>query len=726
MSWSEQALAQFAAWGGLTPAQAADAGLFEVDDAHSIYPDFDGAAALVIPYYALSGGLETFDRDGAAEPFCRLRYLGAKPQLGFTKQKAKRYAQPGKSGTRVYFPKCLDWARIAGDIQEPIVITEGEAKALVAAYAGVTCLALGGVWNFAAGGQEGLLPELLAIKWPGRTVYIIFDSDAATNPSVIAAEARLVDELQRKGGALCTIIRLPPDGDNKEALDTFLQKVGVSGLLALAEKTAPCGALDAKVIAMNKSIAWIERDGMIWDIEEQQFIRKDNFTAGSRFSALKHITVGSKQRAEPKVVSVAATWLTHPHAQRFGEILFRPGAGPIVEGEHGKPALNMWKGWTSTPGDVTPFLRLTEFLFQNLPPDIRDIPLKLFAFKAQHPERKVPIAITLIGPEGCGKSLWCDTLAAAFRPYSYAIASSEFGGQYHGFMEKTLFCRIQEVEPKHIQQYGERLKGIISDKDQQMNEKYRMQRMIESYTMYALTSNKRAVGSFSGDNRRMLVVDCPPPGALPREVYQTVGAHGAWFKSGGPKFLLDYLLNYDLKGWEPPQEAPLTAEKDMAYREGLTLIQAVAADMKESRNENAIVGWLNGAMSWADTNINSNNPFLVGQARSIADNINHMQVRPWYEPTELAMMLPHLTEFTMGSKFDRSTPPGQISRELREAGVPYLVNKDDPRGFLWKGKIRQYLIVCDFEEWKPPMTQIEFERFMNGFATYGQTKRVKR
>jgi hypothetical protein len=48
-------------------------------------------------------------------------------------------------------------------------------------------------------------------------------------------------------------------------------------------------------------------------------------------------------------------------------------------------------------------------------------------------------------------------------------------------------------------------------------------------------------------------------------------------------------------------------------------------------------------------------------------------------------MFPSLTESLMGAKYDRTTPPGKISRELREAGIPYLVSKDDPRGFHWHG-----------------------------------------
>jgi hypothetical protein len=153
VSWSNKALQQFAAWGGLTGDQAADAGLFEVGSAADIYPDFDPVPAIMICHITTPTArmATSFERDGTELPFCRVRYLEDPRPRGFTKQKPKRYAQPGKSGTRVYFPRCLDWRQLVADVQEPLVITEGEAKALVAAYAGLPCMALGGVFNFMAG-----------------------------------------------------------------------------------------------------------------------------------------------------------------------------------------------------------------------------------------------------------------------------------------------------------------------------------------------------------------------------------------------------------------------------------------------------------------------------------------------------------------------------------------------------------------------------------------------
>lgn len=703
---------------GITQENAEAAGLFDVEDAAAIYPDdFDTGPALVIPYYNTDGSLMEFQRDGANLPFCRIRYLEPKQEAGFVRKKAQRYSQPGKSGTRAYFSPLLNWQQIAADIQEPIIITEGEKKAIAGIVAGFPVVALGGVFNFTNGGDE-LMPELEEIRWRGRDVYICFDSDALTNPNILAAEARLVDELQRKRGARCFLIRLPSEGDNKVGLDDFLLKYGAGAFTGLLKAAPYLGALDAKIVSLNQSIAWIEKDGMVWDLEEADWIRKDNLVSGSRFSAIKHITVGGKQRSEPKEISVAAKWLTHPHAQRFGQLLFRPGDDRVVRSDQGRPALNLWTGWQGNePGDVQPFLELTRYLFQNMQPEWQDLPLKFWAYKVQNPHKKVSMAWVLLGPQGSGKTMWADILRRAMMPYGAVVNPKAFNGQFQGWMEKSLIVVVNEAKGENIDEASEELKSLISDERREMNEKFRPARQINTYFQFIITSNKRAVGSFSADDRRMIVVNCPEP----KEEAFYVDCMVPWIENGGPKHLLDYLMKLDLKGWRPPAHAPQTAEKHLAMMENLTAVQSLAQEMRGS-TESTIKLWLDQATAWAEMALSSNNGALHGAAQATMEGIKQLQVRPWYEPRELAMIFPNLVASLLGSRYDRNTPPGRLSRELREAGVPYLVCANDTRGFFWRGAMRQFLIVSDFDRWKEPITQRDFEAFMAEWPTYGELR----
>lgn len=712
-----EAAAKDLARSGISVSDAEAADIFAVENAQDIYPDFRPEPALVIPYYTPEGELIMF---GSAQPFCRVRYIGGKKAKGFGGKELPKYGQPAASGSQVYFAPGIDWPRLLDSPKEPLLITEGEKKSLAGCLAGYPVIGLGGVFNWVKKGGE-LLPALANIVWEGRDVYIVFDSDAATNPNIQLAEARLVEELQHKRGARCYLVRLPSDKASKVGLDDYLVSHGAPAFAELLRKAPALGALDAKVVALNRSVAWIEAEGMVYDLEDKRFIKKDNFITGSRFSALTHTMLGGAQRTAPKAVSVAKTWLTHAHAQRFGEILFRPSEGRTVQTQYGRPALNMWEPWAPEAGDVRPFLALTDYLFQSMAPKDRDLPLKLMAYKAQHPQEKIPLALVLVGTPGCGKTLWSEVLQDAFSPYSAAVTSKSFHGEFQGWLETSLLAVINEAEGEDMLKGADILKALISDLQRPMNEKFRPARQINTYTSYILTSNRRVVGAFAADDRRMIVVDCPKP-SKECKLYTDLSRKNHWRQNGGPSAVLHYLLSYDLKGWEPPAAAPMTTEKHMAYKESLTVVQELA-DQMQTADENTIKMWLDQSAAWADTAILSSNPHLVSAAQSTLEGISHMQIRPWYEPRELALLFPNLVASLLGSRYDRNTPPGRISRELREAGIRYLVCKDDPKGFKWKGVTRQYLIVCDFDDWTMPLAQADFERLMKSWETYGARRK---
>lgn len=161
----------------------------------------------------------------------------------------------------------------------------------------------------------------------------------------------------------------------------------------------------------------------------------------------------------------------------------------------------------------------------------------------------------------------------------------------------------------------------------------------------------------------------------------------------------------------------MTSEKRIAYREGLTPVQALADDMRKS-SESTIKLWLDQAAAWADMTLVGPQGPLTAAASATLDGIKRMQIRPWYEPHELALIFPNIMA-AQGGRYDKGTPVGRLSRELREAGVPYLRSKDHPEGFMLRGQRRQFLVVTDFDDWKEPLSQNDFERLMANWPTWG-------
>lgn len=705
---------------GVTPEEAEKAGLYEVNDASEVNRAYAAVPGLVIPYFDPRTGEPML---AGSEPFSRLRYLADASPKGFKKTKPQRYVQPPGSPVRAYFPRtdAFAWPDVLDDPDTPLVVTEGEKKALKACLCEVPTIGLGGVYNFMQ--NDALLSELADVTWKGRDVYICYDSDAALNPDIQSAEARLATEIGLKRGARVFICRLPPGkaAGNEKApkvgLDDFIVEKGVDAWIALLQSAPRMRRIDAAVMSLNGQVAWVENDGMVYDIGKNTWLQKHNFVNGSSYSALT-IEVPNPKGTGVKRASVAGEWLTHPLALRYDAVTFDPSteAREVVT-DKGLRALNMWRGFETEDGDASPWFELSERLFSELPEDLRGFAVDLATYKAQNPGVKVPIAPVLVGTQGGGKSLWARCLREAFAPYGVAVPSKALLSEFNPWVESSLIAVIDEAQAVHLTKGADVLKGLISEQRTYFNDKYRQARQVDSYTMYILTSNERRVGGYSADDRRMFVVNTPA--AAEPELYDRVGG---WLKDGGAKRLMRALLERDLGGWAPPKKAPLTAEKYMAYMESLTPIQRLAEEM-QTATQNTIKLWIDAALQWATVAQSSES--MNRSAREIIDSLPHIQIRPFYTPEELAMMFPALAYQLHGQTKAPVTTTGDLSRQLREAGVTYLRCSDNPRGFVWQGVERRFLIVASPEDWREPLTQKEFERVMRQFPRYSEleTKR---
>lgn len=137
---------------------------------------------------------------------------------GVLKESGKYLTPVGRNNMFYFAPNCNPEWLSASSI--PIIFTEGEKKTLAlyrASWCGLTGSAetprfvpigLTGVWNFLGKNGKavndhgknvsvkGLIPDFNLIEWRNRTVYILFDANVATNPSVAAARRQLAKKLK--------------------------------------------------------------------------------------------------------------------------------------------------------------------------------------------------------------------------------------------------------------------------------------------------------------------------------------------------------------------------------------------------------------------------------------------------------------------------------------------------------------------------------------------------
>jgi putative DNA primase/helicase len=186
---------------------------------------------LVIPFADADGNVNGYARVKPDRP--RARKQDGKPQ---------KYEAPYRKPNRAYFPPGTRAA--LADASVPLLVTEGEKKAVKADQEGFACVGITGVYSWQVkqkdkGKPRELIADLKGVAWQDRPVFIAFDSDLADNPLVRCAERHLSQALAAQGAAV-KVVRLPggPDGA-KVGLDDFLVAHGADALRKLLDEARP-------------------------------------------------------------------------------------------------------------------------------------------------------------------------------------------------------------------------------------------------------------------------------------------------------------------------------------------------------------------------------------------------------------------------------------------------------------------------------------------------------
>ena len=133
-----------------------------------------------------------------------------------------KYAQPPKTGARLYMPFPVD--------ERAIIVTEGEKKTLAARQAGLNAVGIGGVWNWFSRGEP--IDDLTLVEWDAREVTIIPDSDVFQRVDLLRAIDALGRELQSQCASVY-VAQIPQTGTAKVGLDDFTVAGGAVDRLAV-------------------------------------------------------------------------------------------------------------------------------------------------------------------------------------------------------------------------------------------------------------------------------------------------------------------------------------------------------------------------------------------------------------------------------------------------------------------------------------------------------------
>ena len=619
-----------------------------------IYPD---VPVLIFNYMDVVTG-KPFTFKPHWPDYQRIRLL--KDPAGFAAQTVKkpvRYLQPRDSGVAAYFPTNIDWKPILDDPGESLIITEGELKSAKACKEGFPTIGLGGVHSFKSSTYDLLfLPELDAVNWVKRKVYICFDSDTKTNQNVCNALNELAETLAKRG-ALPYVLPMPEmEGYAKTGLDDYLLEHPAAEFITLLTTAAQSLTATKVLFEYNKTHLWVANPGVIFKKGNGSKIAPAALGHhGTTDYAEKYVTTtGVAMRA----VSAITAWLRWPLRTEVEALTYAPGQAQIVEPGTCNSAWNTWPGWGCEPkkGSVAPFTKLIDNLFKGAPDIHKQWFLQWLAYPIQHPGTKLFTCVMLWGVRhGTGKSFIGYTMREVYGAKNFgAITQGSLEGQFNEWAENKQFIMGDDITGSDKRHDSDRLKTFITQKEVRLNIKHIQSYVIPDCMNYYFTANGPTGLFLEDDDRRSFVHEITAD-PFPDEFY---AEYQVWLNSSGPSAIFYYLLNeVDCSTFNPAAPAMRTAAKER-------MIADVRSDLAE---------WVNRLLTTPEEILR------VGQINLHHDMFTNKDLLALYDPEGKS-----------------KTTANGLGRELRRVGARYA---QDGNTIKTKKETNRFYIIRNREKW---------------------------
>ena len=544
---------------GIDVKLAKQLGLHYLDgqQTQKLHKVFKPLCSLKIDYFDVAGKpLADLPR---AKSFYRLRYLETPTDFqSLTDKKPVRYVQEPNTAPVAYYPKNIDWEELVVDADKPLLITEGELKAVKACQEGFPTVGLGGVYNWRSH-RLGIewLPSLGVVTWAKRNVYICFDSDYRTNVNVCFALKELADELQRRGSfvSLVSLPKLP--GLEKVGLDDFLVHNSAEQLRKLLHEAEPLG-LTKVLFDFNDRYVYVQNPGLVLNQQTLSKVTpaafKDHLEATAQYyenSLNRDGSIGYE--ATP----AAGAWLRWPLRNEVHKITYAPGQPKFIEDGR---QFNCWSGWGVEPveGDVAPFQKLVDHLFTGCEDGAKRWFLRWCAHPLQYPGTKMFTSVLIHGRlHGTGKSFIGYTLGKIYGDNFAEIDQADLHSPFNDWAENKQLVMGDDITGSNKRADADILKKKITQRSLRVNTKYVPSYVVPDCINWFFTANQPDTFFLEDDDRRHFihqVVVEPLPEAFYKE-------YELWLDTGGAAAVFHHLLHLDLGDFNPAAPAFKTAAK---------------------------------------------------------------------------------------------------------------------------------------------------------------------
>ena len=473
-----------------------------------------------------------------------------------------------------------DWKDIIADPSEPIVITEGELKAICGCKTGVPTLGLGGVEM-----QATLLTS--GIVWSGRLVNICFDHDpgqeaGAYKPGVFNALGRLCEKLIQQG-AKVNVIHLGKivglDLEKKWGLDDALQHgIGWPDILGtLGDPPQWCnvlaGLLDECVFVTGTNHAHV------YNLKNHSRKSPSDFHDTHIEKKKWVLSTNGKSKAE----QVSRTWIEHPGRVTVQNYDMNPRLPFGVQGDK----MNLWQGYPVFKGSSVGVRAEWQKFMEGLFGEYWEWVGLWTGHMLNAPWERTNQAVMLVTQvQGIGKSLYGDVLRDLTGVHGLEGKASAMFGNFNSDMEAKTFVMVNELDVKFSAREGA-LNDLLTEEVVRVEQKGKDVILLPNLRRWYLTTNTSSLARLSKGQRRVLVINPP------RVVGDTRGEWGTWvdkviagFRKSDAALAeirgwFDDLWQEKGEGWNSCAPVPRTIAADEAAEASMTVNQIMAQDLFE-------------------------------------------------------------------------------------------------------------------------------------------------
>ncbi|PPC93910.1 MAG: hypothetical protein CTY33_05905 [Methylotenera sp.] len=295
---------------------------------------------------------------------------------------------------------------------------------------------------------------------------------------------------------------------------------------------------------LNLEYAWLEAEASIYRLRYRDFISIEKFNAAHA----NQLTFDSSN----KQITVSKKWMTDPRRRQHKGIVTRPDQPEVTSDGY----LNNWQGFAVEPslGDVTPFTNLYSYMFGD-----EKYPLTWLGHLVQNPGIKMYPSLVIWSPEeGVGKNLFFEAVQNLFPPeHATVISQSEVEDDFSGWIPGTVFAIADEIKAARSDKVRDKLKIWSTATTLRTHDKGQPKRVVPNLLNLVFLSNHADGMHLTDTDRRFFIweVTAKP---LPQNM---IDEFVKWRGENGLSYLLHYLQNIDISGFNPKGRSPITQAK---------------------------------------------------------------------------------------------------------------------------------------------------------------------